>query len=86
VDAALATSESRAAAIAWQHKEDLMRELTALARRAGLAEPGELGAAVALVIDGCAAQAALAKDQAAREEIVRRGRRAARLLIASAGR
>lgn len=95
VDAALAappgppapgSGRTRVAAIAWQHKEDLIGELTALARRAGLAEPGQLGAAVALVIDGCAAQAALAPDRAARKEIVRRGRRAARVLIASAGR
>jgi AcrR family transcriptional regulator len=84
--AAPASGGSRAAAVAWEHKEDLMRELTALAGRAGLAEPDELGAAVALVIDGCAAQAALAPDRAAREEIVRRGRRAARVLIASVGR
>jgi AcrR family transcriptional regulator len=93
VDAALAappappsvTGKAGAAAIAWAHKEDLMRELTALARRAGLSDPDELGAAVALLIDGCAAQAALAPDPAARQEIVRRGRRAARVLIASAG-
>jgi AcrR family transcriptional regulator len=95
VDAALAAPPApsapgnggnRAAAIAWRHKEDLMGELAALAERAGLAEPDQLGAAVALLIDGCAAQAALATDRAAREEIVRRGRRAARVLIASAGR
>jgi AcrR family transcriptional regulator len=78
------TGKAGAAAIAWGHKEDLMRELTALARRARLADPDELGAAVALLIDGCAAQAALAPDPAARQEIVRRGRRAARVLIASA--
>ena len=41
----------------------------------------EVGAAVALVIDGAAVQAALAPDQAARQRVVRRGRRVAEMLL-----
>jgi hypothetical protein len=62
------------------------RELARLAARAGLPEAGELGAAVALVIDGAAVQAALAPDAASRQQIVRRARRAAEILLAVAAR
>jgi len=89
VDAALAApadGDARAGAVAWQHKEDLMLALSGLARRAGLAGPEELGAAVALLIDGCAAQAMLAPDGARRQQIIGRGRRAAEVLVAAAGR
>ena len=88
VDAALGAPESgdRAGAIAWQHKQEVARSLAAQAAQAGLAEPEELGAAVALLIDGAAVQAALAPDRASRQRIVRRGRRAAEALLASAAR
>jgi AcrR family transcriptional regulator len=89
VDAALAAPAEGGAgtrAIAWEHKQDVTRELAAMARAAGLADPEELGAAVALLIDGCAAQAALAPDRATRERIIRSGRGAARVLLAAAGR
>ncbi len=89
VDAALAApgiAQARAAAIGWGHKEDVMRKLTAMADQAGLADPEEVGAAVALLVDGCAAQAALAPDLITRQRIVRRGRRAAQVLIAAAAR
>jgi AcrR family transcriptional regulator len=87
VDAALAAPRAAGAgsrATGWGHKQDVMRELAARARRAGLADPEELGAAVTLVIDGCAAQAALAPDRATRERVIRRGRRAAEVLVAAA--
>ena len=64
----------------------MARSLAAQAAQAGLAEPEELGAAVALLIDGAAVQAALAPDRASRQRIVRRGRRAAEALLASAAR
>jgi AcrR family transcriptional regulator len=88
VDAALAApgTDDRPGRIAWQHKQQVIRELAGLAARAGLPEPGELGAAVALVIDGAAAQAALAPDAASRQQIVRRARRAAEVLLAAAAR
>ena len=88
VDAALGAPESgdRTGAIAWQHKQEVARALAGLAAQAGLAEPEELGAAVALIIDGAAVQAALAPDRASRQRIVRRGRRAAGALVASAAR
>jgi AcrR family transcriptional regulator len=89
VDAALATpsgGKAEPGAVAWRHKEDVMRTLTGMARQAGLACPEELGAAVALLIDGCAAQAALAPDRARRRQIIRSGRRAAEVLLAEAGR
>ena len=76
----------RAGAIAWQHKREVTRALAGLAAQAGLAEPEELGAAVALVIDSAAVQAALAPDRASRQRIVRRGRRVAEALLASAAR
>jgi AcrR family transcriptional regulator len=83
VDAALAApgTDDRPGRIAWQHKQQVTRELARLAARAGLPEPGELGAAVALVIDGAAVQAALAPDAASRRQIVRRARRAAGVLL-----
>jgi hypothetical protein len=62
------------------------RALAGLAAQAGLAEPGELGAAMALLIDGAAVQAALAPDPARRQQIVRRGRRVAQALLSSAAR
>jgi AcrR family transcriptional regulator len=88
VDAALAApgTDHRPGQIAWRHKQQVTRELAALAGRAGLPEPGELGAAVALVIDGAAVQAALAPDAASRQQIVRRARRAAEVLLAVAAR
>jgi AcrR family transcriptional regulator len=88
VDAALGApgTGDRVGAIAWQHKQEVARALAGLAAQAGLAEPGELGAALALVVDGAAAQAALAPDPASRQRIVRRGRRVAETLLASAGR
>jgi AcrR family transcriptional regulator len=88
VDAALAApgTDDRPGQIAWRHKQQVTRELVALAGRAGLPEPGELGAAVALVIDGAAVQAALAPDAASRQQIVRRARRAAEVLLAMAAR
>lgn len=87
VDAALAASapDRRIAAIAGRHKQDLIGALAGLAARARLDEPEEVGAAVALVIDGAAAQAAVAHDPAARQRIVRRGRRIAEMLLATAG-
>jgi AcrR family transcriptional regulator len=87
VDAALAApgTDGRPGRIAWQHKQQVTRELADLAARAGLPEPEELGAAVALVIDGAAVQAALAPDAASRQQIVRRARRAAGVLLAMAG-
>jgi AcrR family transcriptional regulator len=88
VDAALGApgTGDRAGAIAWQHKQEVTRALAGLAAQAGLAEPEELGAAVALVIDGAAAQAALAPDPASRQQIVRRGRRVAQALLSPAAR
>jgi AcrR family transcriptional regulator len=88
VDAALGApgTGDRAGAIAWQHKLQVTRALAGLAAQAGLAEPDELGAAVALVIDGAAAQAALAPDPASRQQIVRRGRQVAEMLLASTAR
>ena len=88
VDAALGApgTRDRAGAIAWQHKQEVTRALAGLAAQAGLAEPDELGAAVALVIDGVAVQAALAPDPARRQQIVRRGRRVAQALLSSAAR
>jgi AcrR family transcriptional regulator len=87
VDAALAApgTDDRPGRIAWQHKQQVVRELAGMAARSGLPEPGELGAAVALVIDGAAVQAALAPDVASRQRIVRRARRAAEILLAEAG-
>jgi AcrR family transcriptional regulator len=88
VDAALGApgTGNRAGAIAWRHKQEVAKSLAAQAAQAGLAEPEELGAAVALIIDGAAVQAALAPDRAGRQRIVRRGRRAAEALLASAAR
>ena len=88
VDAALGApgTGDRAGAIAWQHKQEVARSLAGLAAQAGLAEPEEVGAAVALIIDGAAVQAVLAPDRASRQRIVRRGRRAAQVLLASAAR
>ena len=88
VDAALGApgTGDRAGAIAWQHKREVTRALAGLAAQAGLAEPDELGAAVALVIDGAAVQAALAPDPARRQQIVRRGGRVAQALLSSAAR
>jgi AcrR family transcriptional regulator len=88
VDAALGAPAAgdRAGAIAWQHKLQVARALAGLAAQAGLAEPDEVGAAVALVIDGAAVQAALAPDPASRQRIVRRGRRVAEILLAPAVR
>ncbi len=88
VDAALGApgTGDRAAAIAWQHKLQVTRAVAGLAAQARLAEPDEVGAAVALVIDGAAVQAALAPDPASRQRIVRRGRRVAEILLASAAR
>ncbi len=88
VDAALGApgTGDRAGAIAWRHKQEVARSLAGLAAQAGLAEPEELGAAVALIIDGAAVQAALAPDRASRQRIMRRGRRAAEALLASAAR
>jgi AcrR family transcriptional regulator len=85
VDAALGAPGAghRAGAIAWQHKQEVTRALAGLAAQAGLAEPDEVGAAVALVIDGTAVQAALAPDPASRQRIVRRGRRVAEALLAA---
>jgi AcrR family transcriptional regulator len=88
VDAALGApgTDDRVGAIAWQHKQEVTRALAGLAAQAGLAGPDELGAAVALVIDGAAVQAALAPDPASRRQIVRRGRRVAQALLSSAAR
>jgi AcrR family transcriptional regulator len=85
VDAALGApgAGDRAGAIAWQHKLQVTRALAGLAAQGGLAEPDELGAAVALVIDGAAVQAALAPDPASRQRIVRRGRQVAEVLLAA---
>ena len=86
VDAALGVPGpgDRAGPIAWQHKQEVTGALTELAAQAGLAGPQELGAALALIIDGAAVQAALAPDRASRQQIVRRGRRVAEVLLASA--
>lgn len=86
VDAALARSETdeRPVRIAERHKREVSGALARLAAQAGLSDPRELGAAVALVIDGAAVQAALAPDPATRQQIVRRGRRVAQILLASA--
>jgi AcrR family transcriptional regulator len=88
VDAALARSETddRPATIAGRHKQEVARALAGLAARAGLADPEELGADLALVLDGAVVQAALAPDPDRRQRIVRRGRRVAQLLLASAPR
>jgi AcrR family transcriptional regulator len=88
VDAALGApgTGDRAGAIAWQHKQEVTRALAGLAAQAGLAEPEDIGAAVALVIDGAAVQAALAPDPASRQQIVRRGRRVAQALLSPAAR
>ena len=88
VDAALAAPgpDHRAVTIAARHKRELIEELTGLAAQAGRPEPGELAAAVALVIDGATVQAVLAPDRASRQRIVRRGRRVAEILLAPAGR
>jgi AcrR family transcriptional regulator len=88
VDAALGASAAgdRVEAVAWEHKREVTRALAGLAAQAGLAEPEELGAAVALVLDGAAAQAALAPDRDSRQRIVRRARRVAKTLLASAVR
>ena len=87
VDAALAAPApgGRIVAIAGRHKQDVIGALAGLAARAEMDEPEEVGAAVALVIDGAAAQAAVAPDPAARQRIVRRGRRIAEMLLATAG-
>lgn len=87
VDAALAASgpDRRAVTIAARHKQELVEELTCLAAQAGRPEPGELAAAVALIIDGATVQAALAPDTAGRQRIVRRGRRVAETLLGPAG-
>jgi AcrR family transcriptional regulator len=83
VDAALAAPGPGRpiTAIAGRHKRDLAGALAGLAAQAGRPEPEEVGAAVALVIDGAAAQAALAPDPADRRRIVRRGRRVAEMLL-----
>jgi AcrR family transcriptional regulator len=88
VDAALGAPATgdRVGAIAWEHKQAVTRALAGLAAQAGLAEPEELGAAVALVLDGAAVQAALAPDRDSRQRIVRRARRVAETLLASAER
>jgi AcrR family transcriptional regulator len=88
VDATLAApgTDDRPARIAWRHKQQVTRELAGLAEWAGLPEAGELGAAVALVIDGAAVQAALAPDSASRQQIVRRARHVAEVLLAVAAR
>jgi AcrR family transcriptional regulator len=88
VDAALGApaTDDRAGRIAWRHKQELIEALAGLSAQAGLPEPEELAAAVSLIIDGAAAQAALAPDAASRRRIVRRGRRAAEVLLASARR
>jgi AcrR family transcriptional regulator len=87
VDAVLARSETdeRPVAIAGRHKQEVARVLAELAAQAGLAGPEELGADLALVIDGAVVQAALAADPRGRQRIVRRGRRVAEILLASAG-
>ncbi len=87
VDAALAAPgpDRRAVTIAARHKQELIEELTSLVVQAGRPGPGELAAAVALVIDGATVQAALAPDRASRQRIVRRGRRVAEALLAPAG-
>ena len=89
VDAALGApgTGDRAGAIAWQHKQEVARALAGLAAQAGLAEPERTRR-------GRGAhhrrrrrrQAALAPDRASRQRIVRRGRRAAEVLLASAPR
>jgi AcrR family transcriptional regulator len=88
VAAALARPETddRPAAIAGRHKQEVARVLAGLAARAGLADPEELGADLALVLDGAVVQAALVPDPDRRRRIVRRGRRVAQLLLASAAR
>lgn len=88
VDAALGAPATgdRVGAIAWEHKQAVTGALAGLAAQAGLAEPEELGAAVALVLDGAAVQAALAPDRDSRQQIVRRARRVAETLLASAAR
>jgi AcrR family transcriptional regulator len=88
VDAALGApaADGRAARIAWRHKEHVTGALAGLAAQAGLPEPEELAAAVALIFDGAAAHAALAPDAESRRRVVRRGRRAAEALVASAVR
>jgi AcrR family transcriptional regulator len=87
VAAVLARSETdeRPVAITARHKDEVARVLAELAAQAGLAEPGELGADLALVLDGAVVQAALATDPAYRRRIVRRGRRVAEVLLAAAG-
>jgi AcrR family transcriptional regulator len=88
VDAALGApgTSDRVGTIAWQHKQEVTGALAGLAAQAGLAAPEELGAAVALIIDGAAVQAALAPDRASRQQVVRRGRRVAEVLLAAAAR
>jgi AcrR family transcriptional regulator len=88
VDAALGApaADGRAARIAWRHKEHVTGALAGLAAQAGLPEPEELAAAVALIFDGAAAHAALAPDAESRRRVVRRGRRAAEARVASAVR
>jgi AcrR family transcriptional regulator len=87
VDAALAAPgpDRRIAAVAGRHKQDVIQALAGLAALAGMPESEEVGAAVALVIDGAAAQAALVPDPAERRRIVRRGRRIAEMLLTTAG-
>jgi AcrR family transcriptional regulator len=87
VDAALAAPgpDRPAVSSAARHKEELIQELTRLAAQAGRPDPGELAAAVALVIDGATVQATLAPDRASRQRIVRRGRRVAEALLTPGG-
>ena len=83
VDAALGAPGpgQQIAATAGRHKQDLTTALAGLAAQAGLPDPEEVGAAVALIIDGAAVQAALVSDRAARQAVVRRGRRVAEMLL-----
>lgn len=87
VDAALGApaTDDQTRQIAWRHKQHMIGALARLAAQAGLPEPEELAAVVALVIDGATVQAALAPDAASRRRVVRRGRRAAEVLLASVG-